>query len=61
MDKESRPFVAAGNQLLRFSCDLVMEQNISLASPTVNICTIHDGERLIMCKGDLFLCSLQHE
>ena len=54
VDKERRPFVAAGNQLLRFSSDLVMEQNISLASTAVNICIIHDGERLIVCKGDLF-------
>ena len=52
VDSEGRTFVAAGNQLLRLSSDLVVEQNISLAYRAVNISISPEGERLMVCKAD---------
>ena len=53
VDSEGRTFVAAGNQLLRLSSDLVVEQNVSLAYRAVNISISPEGERLMVCKADL--------
>ena len=53
VDSEGWTFVAAGNQLLRLSSELVVEQNVSLAYRAVNISISPEGERLMVCKADL--------
>ena len=53
VDAEGRAFVAAGNQLLRLSSDLLPEQSITLSSDAVNISLSSGGEWLVVCTTDL--------
>ena len=53
VDAEGRAFVAAGNQLLRLSSDLLPEQSITLSSIAVNISLSSGGEWLVVCTTDL--------
>lgn len=53
VDGEGRAFVAAGNQLLRLSSSLVMEQNVILSSRAVKISLSPGGEKLLVCTADI--------
>ena len=53
VDAEGTAFVAAGNQLLRLSSDLLPEQSTTLSSDAVNISLSSGGEWLVVCTTDL--------
>ena len=53
VDAEGKTYIIAGNQLLRLSKDLQLEQNVTLPDTAATISLSPDGQRLLVCVNGM--------